>query len=276
MTDGEPPMANDLHADAGGHFISTMRFEFGEEPDDHHAVGAVTLDPYLQADGLEWPNVATLLTLADVLIGRLASHQTRPRISVTSDLGIRLFRQAVDERVECRARLLKVGRTMSVGDAEFVSASGEMIGTALGTFLASPRPADVAPQRFEFGQRDEIRGAPTLSEHVGIATPAPGVAEMAALRSDLTNATQSLQGGIVALLGEVATYSAVASADVGMQVVDTLEVHYLSAGRTGPFRATAEGLSVTTTAGYFRVQVEDLGRDRLTAIIETTTRPAET
>jgi uncharacterized protein (TIGR00369 family) len=273
MTEGEARAANDLHADAGGHFISTMRFEFGEEPDDRHAFGAVRLDPYLQADGLPWPNMATLLTMADVLIGRLASHQTRPRISVTSDLGIRLFRRAIDERVECRARLLKVGRTMSVGDAEFVSESGEMIGTALGTFLASPRPADVAQQGFTFGQRVEIPRARTLAEHVGIATPEPGVAEMPALRSDLTNATQSLQGGIVALLGEVATYSAVASAEVGAQVVETLEVHYLSAGRSGPFRATAEPLSLTTTGGYFRVQVRDLGRDRLTAIIETTTRP---
>jgi uncharacterized protein (TIGR00369 family) len=273
MTDGEPPTANDLHADAGGHFISTMRVEFGEEPDDRHAVGAVVLDPYLQADGLGWPNMATLLTLADVLIGRLASHHTRPRISVTSDLGVRLFRRAIDQRVECRARLLKVGRTMSVGDAEFFSASGELIGTALGTFLASPRPADVAPHGFQFGPQVEIRRSRTLAEHVGITTPEPGVAEMPALRSDLTNATQSLQGGIVALLGEMATYSAVASGDVGSQVVDTLEVHYLSAGRTGPFRATAEGLSLTTTTGYFRVQVRDLGRDRLTAIIETTTRP---
>jgi len=264
---------NDLHADAGGHFISTMRLEFGEEPDDRHAVGAVMVDPYLQADGLPWPNMATLLTMADVLIGRLASHHTRPRISVTSDLGIRLFRQAIDERVECRARLLKVGRTMSVGDAEFFSESGEMIGTALGTFLASPRPADVAAQGFAFGQPDENPRARTLAEHVGIATPEPGVADMAALRSDLTNATQSLQGGIVALLGEVATYSAFGSDDVGTQVVDTLEVHYLSAGRTGPFRASAECLSLTTNGGYFRVQVRDLGRDRLTAVIETTTRP---
>ena len=108
MTDGQPPTSADLHADARGHFISTMHFELGPEHDAWHAQGAVLIDPYLQADGLPWPSASTLLTLADILVGRLASHHTSPRISVTSDLGIRLFTPPVGERLEFRARLLKV------------------------------------------------------------------------------------------------------------------------------------------------------------------------
>ena len=78
---------------------------------------------------------------------------------------------------------------------------------------------------------------------------------------------------MVALIGEVATYSAAGGLDGPTQVVDTLEVHYLAAGRVGPFRATAEPLERSAARSSFRVELRDLGRDRVIALIETTTRP---
>lgn len=268
----EPAQGGDFFADAHGHFVSTLGFELQPER-DLAADGAVQIDPYLAAaPGVAWPNMATLLTLADVLIGRLASRNTAPRISVTADLGVRLFRPVLDERVVVRARLRKVGRTMSVGDATIhLERTGEQLGTALGTFLASPRPGDQALSGFPTERRATRPRAATLREHIGITTPGAGVAELGALRPDLVNATNSLQGGVVALLGEVATYSAVA--DGPAQVVDSLEVHYLAAGRVGPFRATAAALERTTARSSFRVELCDLGRDRVMALIETTTRP---
>lgn len=252
-----------------------MGFEFEPETDDRHARGALTVDPYLQAEGLPWPNVATLLTMADILIGRLASHHTAPRISVTSNLGVRLFDPPVGERIEFRARLVKIGRTMTVGVAElFSERSDQLIGTALGTFLASPRPVDEAPHGLpsEFQPRGDVPRARTLAEQVGLGLPEPGIAEIASLRSDLTNATESLQGGVTALLGEAAIYSAVHAAIGGRHVVDTLEVHYLAAARVGPFRATVEVLNHEVPRAYYRSEVRDLGQDRLAAIIEATTR----
>jgi acyl-coenzyme A thioesterase PaaI-like protein len=283
MTDAQPRsdadlLTGDLHADARGHFVSTLGFEFDPEADDRHARGSLTVDPYLQAEGLPWPNLATLLTMADIMIGRLASHHTAPRISVTADLGVRLFNPPAGERIEFRARLVKVGRTMTVGEADLVAErSGQVIGTALGTFLASPRPMDQAPMGFppEFGARGDVARARTLREQVGLTLPAPGIAEIASLRSDLTNATQSLQGGVTALLGEAATYSAVAAAIGDRQVVDSLEVHYLAAARVGPFRATAQILNHGAPRSYVRAEVRDLGQDRLAAIIEATTRPLD-
>ncbi len=129
----------DFFADSHGHFVSTLRFELPPEPDDYSAEGTVEVDPYLQAEGMAWPNMAVLLTLSDVLIGRLASRHSAPRISVTADLGVRLFKATVDERISCRARLVKVGRTMTVGDATFYSErSGERIGTSLGHLSRVP------------------------------------------------------------------------------------------------------------------------------------------
>jgi len=268
--------AGDFFADAHGHFVSTLRFELQSEPDDYSAEGTVEIGPYLQAEGVAWPNMAVLLTLADVLIGRLASRHSAPRISVTADLGVRLFKAAGVERISCRARLVKVGGTMTVGDATFYSErSEERIGTSLGTFLASPRPVDEVPDGFPSELRVEQTRARTLFEHVGVSIPETGVAEVGAIRQELGHATQSLQGGVVALLGEAATYSAVGALDGPPQVVDSLEVHYVAAGRVGPFRAVAEPIEWSPARCALRVEVSDLGRDRVIALIDTTTRPLD-
>jgi acyl-coenzyme A thioesterase PaaI-like protein len=273
VTENEPA-SGDFFADAHGHFVSTLRFELPPELDDYSAEGTVDVDPYLQAEGVPWPNMAVLLTLSDVLIGRLASRHSAPRISVTADLGVRLFKGVVDEPIACRARLVKVGRTMTVGDATFYSErSGERIGTSLGTFLASPRPVDEAPNGFPSERRVLQTRARSLCEHVGISVPETGVADIGAFRQELGNATQSLQGGVVALLGETATYSAVGALDGPPQVVDSLEVHYLAAGRVGPFRAVAEPIEWSPARCALRVEVSDLGRDRVIALIDATTRP---
>jgi acyl-coenzyme A thioesterase PaaI-like protein len=275
--------AGHLHADGRGHFVSTLGFQLGPEIDDRHANGSMIVDSYLQADGIQWPNLAALLTLADVLIGRLASLHTAPRISVTANLGVRLFKLPIGERIECRSSLRKVGRTMTVGDAQFYSEdSATPFGTSIGTFLASPRPIDEAPM----GIFSEPNAAPPiiaasgaaaprarrLEDHVGIESPEPGVAVIPVLRPDLGNATASLQGGVVALLGEAATYSALRAAGSTDHVVDSLEVYYLAAGRSGPFRATAQ-LVETRARGHAHVEIRDLGQDRLTSIVEATTRP---
>lgn len=274
--------AGPLHADGRGHFVSTLGFRLDPEIDDRHANGSLRIDSYLQADGIPWPNLAALLTLADVLIGRLASLHTAPRISVTANLGVRLFEPPVGEHIECRSSLRKVGRTMTVGDAQFYSeGSTTPFGNSIGTFLASPRPIDEAPMGI-FPGPNATPGvvapgatepkARRLEDHVGIESPEPGVAVIPVLRPDLGNATASLQGGVVALLGEAATYSALRAAGSTDHVVDSLEVYYLAAGRTGPFRASAQ-LVDGRARGNAHVEIRDLGQDRLTSIVEATTRP---
>jgi len=262
---------SDFFADAHAHFVSTLGLELPPELSDSAAEGSLQIDPYLQADGRPWPNMAALLTMADILMGRLAAQHTAPRISVTADLGVRLFRAAVDERIVFRVRMLKMGQTMSVGAADLVSGrTNELIGTSVGTFLASPRPVDQLPEGLTMDRRAVRSSAPTLAEHVGVSLPSPGVAELPELRPEHGNATQSLQGGLVALLSEAATYGAMSGI---AHVVDTLTVHYLAAGRVGPFRATAEPLDQGAERAAFRVELLDLGRDRVIALAETTARP---
>jgi acyl-coenzyme A thioesterase PaaI-like protein len=106
-----------------------------------------------------------------------------------------------------------------------------------------------------------------------LKTVEPGVAEMA-LRPDLLNATDSLQGGLVALLGEIAAQSIGTEAMGTPHVVDSLDVHYLAAARVGPFRARAQILALEGGRPLVRVEVRDRGLDdRIASVMVASTRP---
>jgi uncharacterized protein (TIGR00369 family) len=80
----------------------------------------------------------------------------------------------------------------------------------------------------------------------------------------------TLQGGVLALLGELATEHALAGSRV---VVTDLDIRYLNPVRVGPVQARAEILSDSPTEGAVRVQIVDAGHgDRLVAHVTTTAR----
>jgi acyl-coenzyme A thioesterase PaaI-like protein len=261
----------DLHADERAHFMSTMGFEC--HIDDDLAFGQAEVDNYLRS-APNWPSTAVLLTFADVLIGVLASHQTAPRISVTSNLAVHIVGPLPpDGALNMRGQLSKIGRSMTVGETEMRAPdSGDLVATAIGTFLASPRPQDVtriSHDRFRTVGRTASNAA-SLADHVGLRVVEPGLIEID-LRPDLTNATESLQGGLVALLGEKAAQTTASAATGRAAVVESLEVYYLAAARAGPFRTAAQLLR----DDLVRVEIRDTGRDdRLVAIATAGTRPA--
>ena len=274
-----PSADRSLHADARGHFIGSLGFRY-ELDEGGGARGTTEMTPHLRVAGTQWPNVSALLTFADVLIGVLASRRTAPRISITSDLSVRVFAPfPADGRVEMVGRLVKTGRSVSVGETECRPASGgEVLARALGTFTASPRPVDEAPDGVPaLPERFQVEPEPLsepFADRVGLRVVAPGVAEMA-LRLDLMNATESLQGGLVALLGEVAAQTGASAAAGRTHVVDHLDVRYLAAARVGPFRAVAEVEAGDGNRSDLRVEVRDPGREnRLAALVFATTRAA--
>ena len=271
--------ARSLHADARGHFIGSLGFRY-ELDEGGGARGSTELTTHLRTAGTAWPNVSALLTFADILIGVLASRRTAPRISITSDLSVRVFAPVpADGAVEMTGRLVKTGRSVSVGETECRSSTdGTLVARALGTFIASPRPADEAPDGVPaLPERFQVEPQP-LSEpfpdRVGLQVVEPGVTEMP-LRLDLMNATESLQGGLVALLGEVAAQTGATAAAGRLHVVDHLDVRYLAAARVGPFRAVAEVEAGDGSRSDVRVEIRDPGRDnRLAALVLATTRSA--
>ncbi|MDE3203154.1 MAG: hypothetical protein KGQ66_02910 [Acidobacteriota bacterium] len=261
----------ELHADERAYFLATMGFQYRME--DGGGQGRARIDDYLAA-APGWPGIAAVLTFADVLIGVAASTRTAPRISVTSSLSVHLTGSVPPgTEIDLSCRLTKSGRTVSVGETTVRSvADGRVIGLAVGTFQASPRPQDTVSARISEVQQIKhvVSGHPTLADHVGLVVTEPGIAEIS-LREDLLNGTQSLQGGLVALLAETAARTA-ASADLGRPaVVESIEVHYLAAARVGPFRAEAQAVG----PGLYRVAAIDTGMaDRIVCLVAARTRPA--
>lgn len=266
-----------LHADAPGHFMGSM--DFTHELGEGTSQGSVTVTPHMCVEGSGWPLVSLPLTFADVMIGRLASQRTFPRISVTSDLNLRMLGPLpADGKLDIRAAVVKSGRSISVGETEFrAGADGSLVARSLGTFQASPRPGDEAPEGFArpggFHRTAEPLAEP-FTDRVGLEILEAGLARIS-LREDLLNATQSLQGGMVALLGEVASATGATAAVGALQAVDHLDVRYLAAARVGPFVARAEIEAVEAGRARVRTEIRDPGRDdRLCAIVLATTRAA--
>ncbi len=237
---------------------------------DGRGHGRATINEYLMA-APGWPSVSVLLTYADVLIGVAASTRTSPRISVTASLSVYLTGPLEGGgAIEMPCHLTKSGRTVTVGETEILTDDGRPLGVAIGTFQASPRPQDTLSPRMTQGHRMERIESPhpTLADHVGLEVVEPGLTRIG-LRPDLLNGTQSLQGGLVALLAEAAAQSAATADRATAAVVEGIEVHYLAAARVGPIQARAERVG----PDLYRVTAHDTGMDdRIVCLVVARTR----
>jgi acyl-coenzyme A thioesterase PaaI-like protein len=211
--------------------------------------------------GTDFPHISVLLTFADSVTGLLAGLATAPQISVTVDFRVRILGRAPPGQYEIDARILRTGRTITVGETAF-AAPGESapFAVAVGTFVASPRPVDVRPGHF--GSRPVDRKRPTLSvpfsERVALLMIEPGIGEVL-LRPDLTNSTGTIQGGVLGILGEMAAQT-LASSETGRTfVVDDLDIRYLRAARVGPARSTARLLALDDERATVVVEIHDTG-----------------
>jgi len=236
-------------------FVNDLDFESDFDGDD--MVGRARIGDVLRTGPGGNVRPSVLATLADIVAGRIATIPTDPRLALTLDIDVRILVDMVGDEVEVLASIIKAGRTTVATEALFrqpgrpgLVAIGEL------TFIASPRPQDLNPTMIgTMRQRGTITRP--LADDVGIRIVGPGVAEID--RSPrVTQLSGTLQGGIVALLGEVAAESL-----IGRPVRD-LSVRYLTTVRVGPGRATATEVA----DGLVRVEVRDTGRDdRLAAMI---------
>ena len=135
-------------------------------------------------------------------------------------------------------------------------ASGRLLALSQLTFVPSPRPQDLNPQ-MDGPQLTRGTLRVPFPEHVGARLVTPGVVEIDRTPF-VSQLSGTLQGGIVALLGELAAESV-----LGAPLCD-LETRYLTTIRVGPGRATATDLG----RGVARVEVHDAGNDdRFAALV---------
>ncbi len=235
------------------HFLSDLGME-AEVTSATDARVRIRVTPHITgADG--GVRAGVLATLVDVVGGSAALRALAPDWLATADLALEMVRPAIGPWVEARGSVVRRGKTVLVVEALVfnVTADGaegfdaddpaDPVAWATMTFAVLPARAAAAtsrvnpdlPTRWAFTGPGLDRSVVDVLS-VSVLDPAQGRVSMP-VREYLFNSFGAVQGGVMALLGEVAGAAAVAAAagtETASTVVTGLQVAYLALGRVGP------------------------------------------
>jgi uncharacterized protein (TIGR00369 family) len=278
--DGYPPTR---------HFLSELGMEAEVLSEASAKVRMRVTSHVVGADG--GVRAGVLATLVDVVGGSAALRALSPDWLATADLTLQVLRPAVGPIVEARASVLRKGRTTLVVESLVfnVAEDGSDIvgddGTATPvawstmTFAVLPASSNVStrqvssdlPDRWSFtGAGLDMSVLDTLP--ITVIDAGQGRVSLSA-RQYLFNSFGAVQGGVMALLAEVAAtemLDAARGSDALPVVVTDLQVVYLALGRVGPIVSRSRLLDVGsgTSGGSVVVDLLDQGADgRLTTVI---------
>ena len=247
---------------ASPHFLGDLGVDT-EVTSDTTAGATLPVTPHITG-GDGGVRAGVLATLVDMAGGFLGVRVLQPDWMATADLTIQVVRPASGPVVEARASVLRRGRTTLVIEAtlfnvpdagtDFPAGGGEeLVAWSTVTFAVLPASASTptlevpvdGPNRWSLtGAGFDVPVAEAL--RISVVDPAAGRVSMPMHRY-LLNSLDAVQGGAMALVGEVAAAEALAVAgatDVRRMVVTDLQVSYLALGRVGPIvtRATVLGV----------------------------------
>lgn len=220
--------------------------------------GAAPIAPELHVPGSCHLRTSVLAMWADTLVGLLAARVMAPRVPVTLDLEVNLYRPTPSTgTLSGVAKTVKVGRSVFVASVEFTADDGELLAVAHSSFMTAPDPGVRLPAdlRTDLPASRERLTKP-LAERVGCVRRAAGTAVLPRSEDGL-NASNTINGGLIALAVEEAVLS-LAPGDT----LCSLGLRYLQAARVGPVVATAH-----LRDGLGQVELRDFGNNnRLTGI----------
>lgn len=255
-------------------------------------VARLAVTPHLLgADG--GVRAGVLAVLVDVVGGSTAVEALHPDRMATADLSLQLVQPAVGPYVEARASVVRRGRTTLVIEVDLANSStplgvelsdagsvgSDTVGWAVLSFAVLERqdaPADGGAT--DAAAAGEPVARPPLGQHMfvggsldepildalSITTDgdAPGRVSMPVVEY-VHNTLGAVQGGVMALVGEVAGTGSVGEAlGLGQHVAAVdLHVTYLALGRRGPITTTTEDAwsDPGTGAGGALVELVDEG-----------------
>ena len=243
------------------HVIDELGFEHWFS--DGLSCGRAQVLPGMCVPGTQLVRIGVLAILADLVSGQPESGSVTP----TTDLSVHQVRIRPMEWVNLSATVLKAGasllfiETMLTADDE-----REPFATSLATFMSRPvervdRPEPVA-----------VRLDQPFGARIGAEVLRPGVVEMAP-RDDILNVFHgTIQGGILATLGELAAESLWAGGEP--HLVADLDIRFLNRVKAGPVRATARRVVAGRHGEVVDVTLHDVGNAmRPIAHVSTTCTP---
>lgn len=229
--------------------------------------------------------VGVLGTLVDILGGALAVTVVYPDWIATADLSLHATDRATSGVVSAFGSVLREGRTTVVIEVDIheeghdSSSPGKQIAASLITFSRLPQRGDT-PELAING--DAVEASEFVMKGPGLARPyldKAGVCVLDEAAGEVTlplndyvrNSFGSLQGGMAALLADVAGQHAARKATGTPLTTSDLEIHFLSQGKVGPFRTRARVLRTTRDTALTRVEIMDTGaEDRLITVAMNT------
>jgi acyl-coenzyme A thioesterase PaaI-like protein len=220
--------------------------------------GAAPVTPAMHVPGTLCLRTSVLAAWADTLTGLLATQVTAPRVPVTLELDVQLYRPApASGTVDATARVVKAGRSVFVASVRFTTGGAEPLAVAHASFMTAPDPGLTLPPAFDVElPRLRKRLARPLAERAGCERRGPGLAVLPR-SADALNVSGTIHGGLIALVAEEAALSLSPGG-----ALCSLGLRYLQPARTGPVVATAE-----MRDGLAQVELRDSGNgDRLTGI----------
>ena len=241
------------------HILRELGFTITRVGDELH--GAASITPQMHVPGTSQLRTSILASWLDLLAGHLAVDAMTPRVPVTLELDVHLYRPAPGSgRIRAVGRTVKAGRSVFVASVEFTSEHGEPLAIGAGSFMSAPDPAARLPSRLgiDASAPVELLRVP-LAERAGCERREPGVAVLPRSEDGL-NASNSVNGGLITLAVEESVLS-LAPGDT----LCSLSVRYLQAVRVGPAVATAH-----VHNGLGLVELRDLGNDNRLAVTATT------
>ena len=231
--------------------------------------GTAPVVPEMHVPGTDVLRVSVLAAWADMLTGLLTGTSVAPRVPVTLDLSIDLPAPVRGTpSIAGASRILKAGRSVVVLEVTFVEEGGtEPIAVGTASFMPSPDTSLTLPAISESPSlldRPRERLSAPFAERAGCERRDGGVAELPR-REDALNASNTINGGLIALLMEEAALSSAPGT-----VLASLALRYLRPARVGPLVATA-----TRHGDVVVVTAHDTGADdRLVASATARLTPA--
>ncbi len=239
---------------ARSHVLQALGWGVTRVGDELHGSGQVV--PEMHAPSTSHLRTSILVAWADSVAWLLAADVIGPRVPVTLELDVHLYRPAPGSgTVRGIGRAVKAGRSVFVATVDFSGEDGEPFALAAGSFMAARDPTVRLPPRLSV---DLVVPAGTrlrtpFAEHAGCRREEPGEATLS--RSDgALNSSNTLNGGLIALAAEEAALSLTPGT-----TLSSLGLRYLQPARVGPVVARAQ-----VREGLGRVEVRDAGNgDRL-------------
>jgi acyl-coenzyme A thioesterase PaaI-like protein len=245
-------------APPGRHILLELGFAVRE--DGQRLRGEATLTPFLHVPGTAHLRTSVLAAWADQVAGLLAMRTMTPRVPVTLDLDVHLYRPAPGAgTVKAVGRTVKDGRSVYVCEVVFTDDAGQAFAVSTVSFMASPDASLTAPAVTSIDAPPaSARLAMPLAARAGLKRESAGLAILPRSEDGL-NSSNTVNGGLLALCAE----EAILSLALG-DTVSSLTLRYLGPVRTGPAVALAD-----LRSGLAQVEIRDAGREDRLAITAT-------